>query len=57
MYAISYAYYRDSTDRYDRARISVKSDPDWSTTVVALERSQVGLTVAMTFQSPVLLLA
>ena len=44
-------------DRYDRARISVKSEPDWSTTVVALERSQVGLTVAMKFQSPVLLLA
>jgi hypothetical protein len=48
MYAISYAYYRDSTDRCDRARISVKSEPDWSTTVVALERSQV---VAMSFKA------
>lgn len=51
MYAISYAYYGDSTDLCDRARISVKSEPDWSTTVMALEWLQVGLTVAMSFKA------
>jgi hypothetical protein len=30
-YAISHANYRDSTSLCDRARISVKSEPDWST--------------------------
>jgi len=30
-YAISHVYYRDSTSLCDRARISVKSEPDWST--------------------------
>lgn len=51
MYAIIYAYYRDSTDLCDRARISVESEPDQSTIVVALERLQVGLTVAMSFKA------
>jgi hypothetical protein len=30
-YAINHAYYRDSTSLCDRTRISVKSEPDWST--------------------------
>lgn len=30
-YAISHAYYRDSISLCDRARITVKSEPDWST--------------------------
>jgi hypothetical protein len=30
-YVISHANYRDSTSLYDRARVGVKSEPDWST--------------------------